>query len=237
MQALELGLHRGALALEQGPARVVDEAHGAARRGQTQVRVVLAQREPVFRTAGEHAVRLGCPARDQVVDQHADVGIAALRPPRFAAAHLQSGVDAGEQALRRGFLVPRRAVDLAREEQARDRARLERGAQVARVEEVVLDRVTRSRDVGVLESLDAAHERLLHVERQAGRDAVRIHLVGIEALGLDEDLVRSLVGEPHDLVFDRRAIAWADALDHAGEERRAIACRHGSVRACARWCS
>ena len=63
---------------------------------------------------------------------------------------------------------------------------------------------------------------ILHVVRQAGRDAVRIHLVGVEPFGLDEDLVRGLVGEPDYLVLDARAVARAHAFDLAGEHRRAI---------------
>ena len=222
MQPFELGVHGDALVLEEAPALVVDQPEFAARRREPEVGVVLAQREAVFRAAREHAVRLGRAARDEVVDHHADVGIAAGREPRFALLHLQARVDAGEQALRGGFFVAGGAVDLPCEIQSRDVLRLERGVQVARIEEVVLDRIAGPRDVRALEALDAAHERLLHVERQAGRNAVRVDLMRIEAFGLDEDLVRCLVGEAHDLVLDRGAIARADALDHAGEHRRAI---------------
>ena len=214
--------HGAALAFEEAPALVVDEAEFAASGRQAQVRVVLAQREAVLRAAREHAVRLGRAARDEVVDHHADVGVAAGREPRFALLHLQARVDAGEQALRGGFFVAGGAVDLAREIQARHVLRLERGVQVARIEEVVFDRIAGPRDVRVLEALDAAHERLLHVERQAGRNAVRVDLVRVEAFRLDEDLVRRLVGEADDLVFDRGAIPRADAFDDAGEHRRTV---------------
>ena len=96
------------------------------------------------------------------------------------------------------------------------------GSQVARIEEVVLDGVAGPREVRVLEPADGAHELVLHVERQAGRDAVRIDLVRLEPLGLDEDLVRRLVREAHDLVLDGRAVARTHAFDDAGEHRRAI---------------
>jgi hypothetical protein len=65
----------------------------------------------------------------------------------------------------------------------------------------------------MLEPADRAHEFALHVEGQARRDAVGVDLVGVQALGLDENLVREFVGEAHDLVLDRRAIARPDALD------------------------
>ena len=66
------------------------------------------------------------------------------------------------------------------------------------------------------------NERHLHVERQAGRDAVRIDLVGRQSLGLEKDLVRRLVGEARDLVLDGRAVARPDTFDDPGEHRRTV---------------
>ena len=43
-----------------------------------QVGIVLAQQDAVLRAAGEHAVGLFGPLGDQVVDQHADVGLIAV---------------------------------------------------------------------------------------------------------------------------------------------------------------
>src|SRR5581483_11251909 len=100
-------------------------------------------------------------------------------PWRFAR-DLARGVDAGEQALRRGFLVSGGAVDLSGEVEARDRLGLQRALQVARVEVVVLDRIARPRDARVLEAADGAHEALLHVVRQRGADAVRVDLARVE---------------------------------------------------------
>ena len=128
----------------------------------------------------------------------------------------------GEDALRGGFLVARRAVDLPGEEEAADRLGFERRLERARIEIVVLDRVAGPQDVRVLAALDRAHERELHVERQRRRDAVRVDLVRREAFGFEEDLVARPLGEAHDLVLDRRTVARTDALDDAGEQRRAI---------------
>ena len=59
-----------------------------------------------------------------------------------------------------------------------------------------------SRQVRLLEAADAAHELELHIIRQAGRDAVRVDLMGVEAFGFHEDLVGGPVGEALDLVLD-----------------------------------
>src|SRR5687767_10758626 len=93
---------------------------------------------------------------------------------------------------------------------------------MARIEVVVLDRIAWPHDVRAFEAADRANQIQLNIERQAGRDAVRVELVRGEALGLEEDLVARLGSETVDLVFDRRAVAWADALDYSGEHRRAI---------------
>jgi hypothetical protein len=119
----------------------------AALLGEAQVGVVLAQAQAVLGARGEHAVGLGHAAGDQVVHQHAEVGLVAARAPGLAALHLQRGVGAGEQALRGGFLVAGGAVDLAGEEQPADRLGLQAGLEVARVEVVVLDGVAGAQDV------------------------------------------------------------------------------------------
>ena len=67
-----------------------------------------------------------------------------------------------------------------------------------------------------------AHDGQLHVERQGGRNAVGVDLVGGQAFRLEEDLVAGLVGETGDLVLDRRAVARPHPFDDAGIHRRAI---------------
>src|SRR5204862_80504 len=156
------------------------------------------------------------------VEEQPEVGVAALRDPGLALLHGERRIDARDEPLSRSLLVACGAVDLAREVQPRERARLERGLQVPRIEEVVLDRITGARQVRVLEAPDSAHELALHIEREARRDAVRVDLVSVEPLGLDEDLVRRLVRKAHHLVLDRGAVAGPHTLDRAGEHGRSI---------------
>ena len=159
---------------------------------------------------------------DQVIHQHAQIGLVATRAPAVQPAHLACGVEAGQQALRGGFFIAGGAVDLAGEEQAVDQLGFQRGLQPARVEEVVLDRVAGAGDVRVLEAADAAHHLQLHVERQRGGDAVGVDLDDAQAFGFDEDLVAGLFRKAHHLVLDGRAVARADALDLAAVQRRAV---------------
>ena len=77
---------------------------------------------------------------------------------------------------------------------------------------------------------------MLHVLGQRGRDAVRIDGVVVETLRLEEDLVAAALLEADDLVFDRGAIARADALDGAGVHRRAVEIGGDDGVGRLRWC-
>ena len=223
LQPRDLGLGGIALVAEERPAFVIHQTEFAPALGEAQVGVVLPEQQAVLGTAGEHPVGLGDPAGHEVIDQHAEVALAAGRHPGGLVPHLAGGVETGDQTLGARLLVAGRAVDLAGEVEPADGAGLEGRSQVAGVEVVVLDGVAGAGQVRLLEAADAAHELDLYVIGQAGRDAVRVDLVGVEALGLDEDLVGGPVGEALDFVLDRRAVAGPHAFDLAGVHRRAIA--------------
>ena len=74
-------------------------------------------------------------------------------------------------------------------------------------------------DFRVLKTRDGGQNGILDIAGQGGRNPVGIDRVGIEAFGLQKDLMAGLVGEAHDLVLDRRAVARPRAVDLAGEYR------------------
>src|SRR5690606_6322482 len=65
-------------------------------------------------------------------------------------------------------------------------------------------------------------DALLDVARQAHRAAVDVDLIDVDAFWLEEDLVALLVGEAHDLVFERGAVARPDSRNLPVVERRAV---------------
>ena len=137
------------------------------------------------------------------------------RDPRTAR-----GVDTRDQSLRRGLFVARRAVDLAGEKQAGDPLGFERAIELGRLDEIVFHRIGVPQDRRVLEPRQRMHDRVLHVARQAHRQAVDVDLVDVQAFRLEKDLMPLPVGKAHDLVFERRAVARADAGDLPVVERR-----------------
>src|SRR5690606_37720438 len=94
--------------------------------------------------------------------------------------------------------------------------------QIARIEEVVLDGITRTHHVGVFKTGNRGDQFALHGEGQAGGDTVRIQLVGVEAFRLDEYLMAAAFGEAHHFVFDGRAVTRPDTFDHAGIHGRLV---------------
>src|ERR1051325_4883788 len=72
---------------------------------------------------------------------------------------------------------------------------------------VVFDRVSRPGHLGALEPGYRVQEFELHGRRQGSGQAVDVQLGRVQSLRLQEDLVSLGVGEFHDLVFHRRAVA------------------------------
>src|SRR5207302_5449902 len=161
-------------------------------------------------------------ARDEIVHQHPKVRLVASRPPGLAALHPKRSVDARKKPLGGSLLVAGSAIDLTGEEESLEALRFQRRLQIAGVEVVILDRVARPHDVRPLEAPDRVHQLELHVERQAGGDAVWVDFVAAEAFGLKKQLMAGFACEAVDLVLDGRTIARTHALDRAGIHRRTV---------------
>ena len=125
-EAFGLRVGQSLFRFKQRPAFVVHEAEFARSRCQAEVGVVFAQQQAVLGATGEHAIRFARALGHKVIDQHAQIAVAALGNPGFALAQVLHGVDASDQALRRGFFIACRAIDLAGKEQACQRFGLQR---------------------------------------------------------------------------------------------------------------
>ena len=115
----------------------------------------------------EHAIRLEAAARGEIVHERTDIAVAALEGDSVVSSRTPAArVEPGDESLRGRLLVPGRAVDLPGEEQPRDSLRLQRRVELSRLDEVVLDRVARPQNLGVLEAGQGVHQIRLDV---AGR--------------------------------------------------------------------
>ena len=74
----------------------------------------------------------------------------------------------------------------------------------------------------IIQTRNARDHLLLHIARQAGGDAVDVHLQRVATFRLEKQLVPRLIGEAHDFVFDRRAVARSAGADLAAVHWRAV---------------
>ena len=128
------------------------------------------------------------------------------------------GIDPGHESLHGGLLVSGRPVDLSREVQTINFFRFQGVPQLRRREEVVLDGVPRSEELGILQARDAVNHFHLDIQREAVARAVRIDLRSVPPFRLDENVVLFPPGELDDLVLDGRTVTGASDLDHAAVE-------------------
>ena len=201
--------------VEASPALIVHQTQFTTNFGQTQVGVIFTQHQTVFSARCEHTVRFFGTQRTQVVHQHAKISLIATRCPTFFFSRQTCGVQTSQHALCGGFFITGCTVNLARKEQTLDEFTFQSRFQVARIEEIILNRVARADDSGIFHPLHRADNLHLHIERQAGGDAIRVNFVRGQSFRFEEDLMLVTIGKAHHFVFDRRAVAWADTFDHA----------------------
>src|SRR5207245_2508666 len=100
------------------------------------------------------------------------------------------------------LFVARRAIDLAGQEQPSKPDCLQERRQFSRVDEIVLNRVARTDDLGPFESWHQVYQFLLELHWKGGRKAIQVDLVRRVTLWLDEQLMPALVGKLYYLIFD-----------------------------------
>ena len=196
--------------------------------------IVGAQAQAVFGAGGEHPVGLGHALQRQIIDHHRDIGIGAVERGRRLAERGSGSLEPRDQPLRGGFLIAGGAVDLACAIEPGDCAQLQIGRQCARIDVIILHRVTRLHDHRRRAARHCAHDMLLHIGGERGADPVGIDHVGVQPLGLEEHLMALAVAEAVNLVLDRGAIARAGRRNRAREQRRAVEIGADRVMPCLR---
>ena len=105
--------HRRTSRREGGRPRRPDTADVQPPRGQPAIGVIGAQQQAIFRPRREHAIGLGDPAGDQIVDHHPDVAFRPVEMHLAQTAGVAGGVQPRDQTLAGGFLITGGAIDLA----------------------------------------------------------------------------------------------------------------------------
>ena len=180
---------------------------------ETVIGVVDAQRQAKFRSGREHAVGLGDATRDQIVDHHPKIGLAAVKLDSVKLPGLPCGIASRDKPLGGSLFVACRAVDLPGQKQPLNGFHLQRRMQRARIDIVILDGVTWPQDNCLLQPRDALDQGFLHAFRQRGRNAVRIDRIIVEPLWLQKHLMSITIAKLDNLVLNGRTVSRANAID------------------------
>ena len=131
-------------------------------------------------------------------------------------------IDTGHEALHSCLLVAGRTIKLAAGEETVDVHEFEVRAKLGRIDAVILDSVGISDDVYMLEALHGVVHLILYVLWHRARHTAQVHLVRIQSLRLDENLMPVLIRELHDLILDGWTVARSHALDRSVIHRGTI---------------
>ncbi len=159
---------------------------------------------------------------DQVVNQNAGVGFAAVEHEGRLALDVQRGIDAGHQPLAGGFFIAGGPVDLSGEIEAGDALHGQRMIEFGCVDGVVLDGVSGTEHFRIFQAGDGAQHGGLDIHRQGGGHAVDVDLMRVQPFRLEKKLMLQLLWKADDLIFNRRTVARAGRLNLPGIHGRAM---------------
>src|SRR5690606_5150453 len=124
-------------------------------------------------------------------------------------AGLPSCIHSSQQALCGGFLISSGSVDLARKEQPLYRPCFQRGAEFTWINVVILNGIPWAHDHRIFQTRQCSYQRKLNIERQAGRDTVRVYLTSGQTFRFQEYLMAGLIGEAMNFVLNGRTVPGA----------------------------
>ena len=182
----------------------------------------MPQNQPIFRSAGHNSVRFISTFSHQIVDENANISLVSFENEWFFFHYLAHRIYPGHESLGSSFFVAGTAVELSGTEQIYYMAVLEVRLQIQRIDAVILDGIRRSDDLKIFQPCYGFVKLLLHILRKTGRHSLYIHLIRIESLRLDEELVPFLVGEPVHLVFDGWAVPRSHSFYLTAEQCRSV---------------
>ncbi len=166
----------------------------------------MAEAEAVLRPGSEHPVGLVGPEGHEIVDENTYVGLVPSEDKGLPACEAVRGVDPREESLPRRLFVSGGSVGLSGNEQPLDELALQIGIQLPRIDVIIFHGVSRTHDHHFLEAVDGVQELVLHLLRKGRGYPVQVHLLGIQPLRLDKNLMPCPVGEPDNFVLDRRTV-------------------------------
>src|SRR6476659_8193307 len=174
----------------------------------------------MLRAGREHAVGLQAAAGCQIVDERADIATATIELDRCPTECGPRCVQASHQPLRRRLFVTGGSVDLSGEKETGDALRLQSPRELSWLDEVVLDGIPWPQKPRLLEAGKRVDQLGLDRRRKTHRKSIQVDFIDVHALGLEKQVMPLPIREAHDLIFQRWAVSWSNALNLTVIQRR-----------------
>ena len=118
-----------------------DQSHLITFLCQTQVCIVLTQKQTIFCPGCHHTVWFMVLLCYQVIDQNTDISLRTIEDQRLFSFDLHCCIDTGNESLCRRFFISAAAVELSAAEKSSDIFKFQRCIELSRIDTVILDRV------------------------------------------------------------------------------------------------
>ena len=184
--------------------------------------IVLPEDESSLGSACEHAVGFVSSFRDEIVNQHANVGVLSAEHKGLFTTYGKRGIDPRHDPLRGSFFVSCCAVDLSGKVKSGNSFRFKRMQKLARIYSIVLDCVGVCEKLGMLKSWDGVNELLLYLSWQTVGEAVWIDDCSCTVFRFQYDMMTLRIRKADNLILNRRTIAHTRPFNRAAIERTVL---------------
>ena len=184
--------------------------------------IVLPKYKTALRPAREHAVRFISSFRDEIVDQHADVGVLPTEHERFLTTYGKRGVNPCHDPLCGSLFVSGCAVDLPGKVKSADSFRFKSMQEFARVYSIILDCVSVCEKHGMLKSWDGMNELLLYFSWQTVGESIWIDDCSCTVFRFQYDMMTRCMRKADNLVLYGGTIAHACPFNRSSIERTVL---------------
>ena len=140
--------------------------------------------------------------RHEVINQNTDIGLRTVQNKRLFLLNLPCGVDSGNQTLGRCLFVTRASVNLSGCKESRNLLELKTRSQLSRIDTIVFYRVGIAYYDRVFKTGRRVYHRILDILWKRRGHTAEIHLIGIQTLRLNKDLMSLFVRKFHHLIFN-----------------------------------
>ena len=182
-------------------------------RGESQIRIILPQIQPVFGTAGKQTVRFHDLLGGDVICKHAQIGVVSAEFHAGKSGGIACSIQSGNQSLTGSLLISAGSVDLPCVIQPFPLTDPQSPVQFFRKDEIVFNGIGIAGDFGVLQTGNGPQDFCLHIRRKTGGKSVQIIFSGVGSFRFQINVMTFMLGKTYYFILKRGAVPCSDPLD------------------------